>query len=93
MPKPKSLATKDASNTYWLFRSVDVKDWQFRLANRFLPLYGRNNKMFELTDQLIGYNHEGNFDLVDAWLMALLAHPQTWEKSADDPEVKKEKTT
>ena len=91
MKKPKSLATKDSSAIYWVWRTGDIKNWQFILANRFLPMYGNNIEMLELLEQIIGYTHEGNFDLVDAWLMALMSLGNDWEKSAEDLERENQK--
>ncbi|MEI6797881.1 MAG: hypothetical protein WCO04_01535 [Pseudomonadota bacterium] len=74
--KPGSLGLtngkeKTSADKYWLYRTDDVKDYQYLLANRFVRKYGHNIKIPRLLKSLLDLGVV-NADAADAFLTSLM---------------------
>lgn len=74
--KPGSLGLingkeKTSADKYWLYRTDDVKDYQYLLANRFIRKYGHNIKIPRLLKSLLDLGVV-NADAADAFLTSLM---------------------
>ncbi len=74
--KPKDAGASNLKNLvvqdkYWLYRDINVLEFQKGLANRFLRRYGSNIKMLSLAQSLQDLGVK-NADEADAFLMAIM---------------------
>lgn len=88
--KDLSGKSKDNKNKWFVYRTVDVMDWQYRQANVFLRKY-ISGFMFLGLLRNMQLPRDRNADLLDAWLMFLVAIGADFDKPVVKKEIKPKK--